>query len=104
MFKLPKKAKLCQSVSVDDDTLRVEYLDGKIAEMLVGTPLPKAGREPAQISMTPIDKKFRQWVAKEITELCDASMDKEDFRNRLLFVVDEMLKVKRSVLIRLEKE
>jgi hypothetical protein len=104
MFRFKPGAKLCQSVSIGNDTMRVEYLDGKIAEMLVGIPLPKKSREPAQISFTPIDKKFRRWVKKEITKLCDASIDKEDFHNRLTFIVDKMLKINRSVLIRLEKE
>ena len=58
----------------------------------------------AKISFTPCDKKFRRFVKKTITELCDESIDKEDFRNRLMFVVDNMLKVKRSIWLRLEKE
>jgi hypothetical protein len=104
MFRLNPKAKMCQSVSVDGGTLRVEYLDGKIAKMLVGTPLSKETREPAQISMMPIDKKFRRWVAKEIKNIFEMSDTMEDAEKRMLFIVDNMLKVERSVLIRLEKE
>jgi len=73
--------------------------------MRAGTPPPpKEKRKPAQISMTPLDKKFRRQVARKITELCDESVSKEDFRNRLTHFVDKMLKGKRSALIRLEKE
>jgi hypothetical protein len=104
MFRFKPGVKLCQSVSIDDDTMRVEYLDGKIAKMLVGTPLPDEKCEPAQISFTPIDKKFRRWVAKEIKDIFAQSDSMEDAERRMLFVVDGMLKLKRSVLIRLEKE
>jgi hypothetical protein len=55
------------------------------------------------ISVTPIDRKFRRWVAKEIKATFARSATMEDAKQELLYVVDEMLKAKRSVWIRVEK-
>ena len=57
-----------------------------------------------QISSIPCDRKFRKWLAKEIRDMYEETDTKEDFRNRLILVADNMLKVKRSVWLRLEKE
>jgi hypothetical protein len=104
MFRLEPNAKLCKQVSVDDDTLRLEYLDGTIREVVNRTFPQEESREPAKISFTACDKKFRRFVKKTITEVCDESVSKEDFHNRLLSLVDHMLKAKRSAWLRLEKE
>lgn len=104
MFRFPPGAKLCKQVSIGDDTLQVEYLDGEVAEVVHRIPLPPPAKPPAQISFTPLDKKTRRWIRREITALCDESVSKEDFRNRMHFAVEKMLKAKRSMWVRVEKE
>jgi hypothetical protein len=103
-FLWSPKAKLCQSVSVDDGILRFEYLDGKVAEVVERTFPQGENREPAKISFTPIDKKFRRWVAKEIKAIFAETDTMEDAKRMLLLVVDEMLKAKRSAWMRLESD
>ncbi len=56
-----------------------------------------------KISTTPCDKKFRKWVAEKIKDMYDRSDTKEDFLNRLLFVTDNMLKSKTTVILRVKK-
>jgi hypothetical protein len=101
-FPWSPKAKLCQSVSIDNGVLQFEYLDGKIAKVVERTfPSPEPDNPP-RISFTPIDKKFRRWVAKEIRDIFAESDTMEEAERVLLFVVDEMLKAKRSAWLRLE--
>lgn len=57
-----------------------------------------------QISITPCDKKFRRFVAKEIKYYFAESDTMEEAEQMLLSVVDNMLKMKRSAWIILEKE
>lgn len=105
MFRFSKKAKLCQSVSINDGVLQFEYLDGETAEVVERTfPQTEVDKPRAKISFTPIDKKFRRWVAKEIRSIFAESNTMGEAEGTLLIVVDKMLKMKRSAWLRLEKE
>lgn len=55
-----------------------------------------------QISITPCDKKFRRWVTKEIEEIFAESDTMEEAKRQLLFIINGMLKAKRSSWVRLE--
>ena len=59
--------------------------------------------QKAKISSTPCDKKFRRWIAKEIRSMCAESEDMEDFRDMLLFVVDNMLRKTTTAILRVEE-
>lgn len=59
--------------------------------------------QKAKISATTCDKKFRKWIANEIREMYEETDTKEDFRDTLLFVVDNMLKSKTTAILRVEE-
>lgn len=60
--------------------------------------------QKAKISATPCDKKFRRWIAKEIKDIYEQCDSMEDFRDMLLFVVDNMLRSKTTTILRVEEK
>ena len=59
--------------------------------------------QKAKISSTPCDKKFQRWLAKEIREIYEETDTKEDFRDMLLFVMDNVLKSKTTAILQVEE-
>ncbi len=60
--------------------------------------------QKVKISATPCDKKFRRWIAKEIKDMYDQTDTMEDFRDTLLFVVDNMLRSKTTTILQVEEK